>query len=94
MATTDFGLSFTVSAPALWTDNDSGKQGATSTIFASVVSRTKLGATSTIFADIVSLEKLGPTSTIEANLCWRRNRMSGPPRNVLRGPGSSIIECA
>ena len=84
MATSDFGLSYTVSAPALWVDNQQGK----------------LGEHSTIFADIVSLDKLGESSNISARGlgCLRsvlasplRSTLSGPVRNILFTPCSPFL---
>ena len=63
MATQDFGLSFTVSAPALWVDNEQGVIGEASTIFAQTLSFNKIGEAGTIFADIIALEKIGEAGT-------------------------------
>lgn len=93
MSTRDFGLSYTVSAPALWNDTEQGSHGAASTIFATLSSLSKQGAASTLFSDLVLLDKQGAASSIEATLCFVRNILSGPPFSELQGPLFSVLGC-
>ena len=93
MATQDFGLSYTVSAPALWNDNLEGSQGGASTIFTTLSAFSKQGGASTIFSDLVLLDKQGGASSILAILCDIRNRLAGPLVSTLGPPLTSTLDC-
>lgn len=96
MANENFGLGFTVSDVALWTEDNLGPQ---STIFAGdIVLLENLGPQSTIFADVALLENAGPQATISSDgICERPSILSADINpanvNVLAGPGQSTMEC-
>lgn len=94
MATQDFGLSYTVSAPALWNDTEQGSHGAASTVFATLSAFSKQGAASTLFSDLILLDKHGAASTINAiNLCFQRSVLNTPLFSILNAPGTSTLSC-
>lgn len=96
MANEDFGLSFTIQQPALFTDFETGSMSPKSTIFADTALLSMIGAKSTIFADIPGSSMISAKSTVDAlALCDRPsildadanplnvNRMAGPGQNDL-----------
>lgn len=94
MATQDFGLSFTVSAPAIWVDNENGILGEASTIFSQILNTDKTGEAGTIFADVYVPEAIGESSNVIASgMCFSRSFMSPPLISILSGPGTSSTSC-
>ena len=97
MATQDFGLSYTVSAPALWNDFQEGYHGAASTIFFYVPTLDdKMGAAGTLFFNQLVLDSHGAASSIEgAEFCLPRNILGGGgPISMLSEPGGpNVLSC-
>jgi len=93
MANENFGLSFTTAEIANWNDDQEGKVGEASSIFADIVSSPKLGEAGTIFADIVIQEKVGEAASIDAALLCLVSILGPPGTSTLSGPPVNIATC-
>ena len=104
MANENFGLGFTVEAPANWTDNGAlGKVGEAGQIIADFFTtddKSKAGEAGTIFADIPALVSAGEAGTIFADILMLdgvgeaatadTTGLCAAP-SLLSGPGQSVL---